>query len=59
MAGIPPDTLAKRAEALTIVFYVLMFLALVCALAGSAGSGFLLLILGSCAHVVRVGIEAA
>lgn len=59
MAGADPERLPKLAEALAVLFYVLMLLALVCAFAGSAGSGFLLLVLGSCAHVVRVGVEAA
>jgi hypothetical protein len=58
MPRINSDTLAKRARTLAIAFYVLMFMALVCALAGSPGSGFLLLLLGSCAHVLRVGLEA-
>jgi hypothetical protein len=59
MAGADTERLPKLAEALAILFYVLMLLALVCAFAGSAGSGFLLLVLGSCAHVGRVGVEAA
>jgi hypothetical protein len=59
MAGVDPERLPKLAEALAVLFYVLMFLAFVCALAGSAGSGFLLLVLGACAHVGRVGFEGA
>jgi hypothetical protein len=59
VAGTDPERLSKLAEALAVLFYVLMLLALVCAFAGSAGSGFLLLVLGSCAHVFRVGAEAA
>jgi hypothetical protein len=59
MGGIGTERLPRLAEALAILFYVLMLLALVCAFAGSPGSGFLLLVLGSFAHVVRVGAEAA
>jgi hypothetical protein len=59
MGGIDPERFPRLAEALAVLFYVLMFLALVCALAGSAGSGFLLLVLGACAHVGRVGFEGA
>ena len=59
MARFDQERLPKLAEALAILFYALMLLALVCAFAGSAGSGFLLLLLGSCAHVARVGIEGA
>jgi hypothetical protein len=59
MTGIDSERLSKLAEALSILFYILMLLALVCAFAGSAGSGLLLLVLGSCAHVCRVGAEGA
>jgi hypothetical protein len=59
MARFDQERLPKLAEALAVLFYVLMLLALVCAFAGSAGSGFLLLLLGACAHVARVGIEGA
>lgn len=59
MADIDPERLPRLAEALAVLFYVLMFLALVCALAGSAGSGLILLVLGACAHVCRVGFEGA
>lgn len=59
MARFDQERLPKLAEALAVLFYALMFLALVCAFAGSAGSGFLLLLLGACAHVARVGIEGA
>jgi hypothetical protein len=57
MAGVDPERLPRLAEALAFLFYALMLLALICALTGSAGSGFLLLVLGSCAHVARVGSE--
>jgi hypothetical protein len=59
MTGIDSERLSKLGEALAILFYALVLLALVCAFAGSAGSGFLLLVLGSCAHVCRVGAEGA
>jgi hypothetical protein len=50
------ERLEKIAEGLALLFYVLMFVALVMALAGSAGSGFLLLIVGSCAHIGRAAL---
>jgi len=49
--------LEKLAEGLALLFYLLMFVALVMALAGSTGSGFLLLIIGSCAHVGQAGLS--
>jgi hypothetical protein len=57
MNGIGLDKLEEIAEGLALAFYLLMFTALVTLLAGSAGSGFLLLLVGSCAHVSRAGIE--
>jgi len=54
--GIDSERLEKLAEALALFFYLLMFMALVTALAGSAGSGFLLLVIGSCAHVARAAL---
>jgi hypothetical protein len=57
MNGIGLDKLEEIAEGLSLAFYLLMFVALVTLLAGSAGSGFLLLIAGSIAHVGRAGIE--
>jgi hypothetical protein len=57
MNGIDLAKLEEIAEGLALAFYLLMFIALVTLLAGSAGSGFLLLIAGSCAHVGRAGIE--
>jgi hypothetical protein len=44
-------------EGLSLAFYLLMFMALVTLVAGSAWQGFLLLIAGSVAHVGRAGIE--
>ena len=57
MNGISLDKLEEIAEGLSLAFYLLMFMALVMLLAGSTGSGFLLLITGSVAHVGRAGIE--
>jgi hypothetical protein len=57
MNGVGLDKLEEIAEGLALAFYLLMFMALVTVLAGSAGSGFLLLIAGSCAHIGRAGIE--
>ncbi len=57
MNGIGLDKLEEIAEGLALAFYLLMLMALVTLLAGSAGSGFLLLIAGSVAHVGRAGIE--
>lgn len=51
------ERLEKIAEGLALLFYVLMFVALVMALAGSAGSGFLLLVVGSCAHIGQAGLS--
>jgi hypothetical protein len=57
MDGIGLDKLEEIAEGLSLAFYLLMLIALVTLLAGSAGQGFLLLIAGSIAHVGRAGIE--
>lgn len=57
MNGADLDRLENLAEGLALVFYVVMFTALVMILAGSSGSGFLLLILGSCAHIGRAGLD--
>jgi len=57
MDGIHLDRLEHLAEVLALAFYILMFTAFVTALAGSTGSGFLVLILGSCAHIGRAAIE--
>jgi hypothetical protein len=51
------DRLAEIAEGLALGFYLLMFMALVTLLAGSAGSGFVLLIAGSCAQIGRATLE--
>lgn len=52
-----PQRLQGLAEALTRLFYCLLAVALLAALFGSAGSGFLLLVLAGAAHVARVGVE--
>ena len=57
MRGPDPHRLEKLAESLAVAFYVLMFLAFVTAVLGSPGTGLLLLILGSGAHVARVWFE--
>jgi hypothetical protein len=51
------DKLEEIAEGLALGFYMLMFMALVTLLFGSAGQGFLLLLAGSVAHIGRAGIE--
>ncbi|HEX4670547.1 MAG TPA: hypothetical protein VH275_11315 [Solirubrobacterales bacterium] len=51
------DRLETLAESLALVFYVLIPTALVMTLVGSVGSGVVLLILGSCAHVGRASLE--
>jgi hypothetical protein len=56
MQSVDLERLEKLAEGLALLFYVLMFVALVMALAGSTGSGFLLLIVGSCAHIGRAAL---
>ncbi len=57
MNGVSLDKLEEIAEGLALGFYMLMFMALVTLLFGSAGQGFLLLLAGSVAHVGRAGIE--
>jgi hypothetical protein len=57
MNGIGLDKLEEIAEGLSLAFYLLMLIALVTLLAGSAGQGFLLLVVGALAHVGRAGIE--
>lgn len=57
MQPLDPRRLAKLAESLAIAFYVLMGLAFLATVFGSPGTGLLLLILGSCAHVLRVWFE--
>jgi hypothetical protein len=56
MQAMDLERLENVAEGLALLFYVLMFVALVMALAGSAGSGFLLLVVGSCAHIGQAAL---
>jgi hypothetical protein len=51
------QTLKQPLEALIVLFYVAMVLALLTTLAGSPGWGFLFLVFGSCALVVRTTME--
>jgi multisubunit Na+/H+ antiporter MnhB subunit len=51
------QTLKQPLEALIVLFYVAMALALLTALAGSPGWGFLFLLFGACALIVRTTIE--
>jgi hypothetical protein len=51
------DKLEEVAEGLALGFCMLMFMALVTLLFGSAGQGFLLLLAGAVAHVGRAGLE--
>lgn len=57
MKGIDPDRLNRFAELLALAFYGLMLIALATILSGALGFGFLFLLLGSAAHVLRVGLE--
>jgi hypothetical protein len=57
MQGTDLDRLEKVAEVLALVFYVLIFTALIMTLAGSTGSGFALLVVSACAHVGRASLE--
>jgi len=57
MQALDLDRLETIAEGLALLFYVLMFVAFVMALAGSAGSGLLLLIVGSCAHIGQAALR--
>jgi len=50
-------SLKEPLEALIVLFYVAMALALLTALAGSPGWGFLFLLFGSGALIVRTTIE--
>lgn len=55
--GIGLDKLEGVAEGLSLAFYLLMVIAVITLLVGSAGQGFLMLLLGAVAHVGRAGIE--
>jgi hypothetical protein len=58
MSNLQPDSVAKLIEGMGLVFYVGMLAALLTALMGSPGWATLLLVLGSCALVIRTGLEA-
>ncbi|HEU5062505.1 MAG TPA: hypothetical protein VFT79_05050 [Solirubrobacterales bacterium] len=51
-------TLKQPLEALIVLFYVAMALALLTTLAGSPGWGFLFLLFGSAALVIRTAMES-
>ncbi|MDQ2631477.1 MAG: hypothetical protein M3Y75_10995 [Actinomycetota bacterium] len=51
------NSLKQPLEALIVLFYVAMALALLTTLAGSPGWGFLFLLFGSCALVIRTTME--
>jgi uncharacterized protein (DUF58 family) len=57
MNGLDSDRLKRFAELLALAFYGLMLIALAAILSGALGFGFLFLLLGSAAHVLRVGLE--
>ena len=57
MAKIDLDRLERLAGGLAVLFYGLLFLALITAIMGSGAGGLLLLLLGAVAHVGRVGLE--
>lgn len=58
MANLDPNTSEKLVDGLGVVFYVGMAAALLTALMGSPGWAAVLLVLGSCALVVRTGLES-
>jgi hypothetical protein len=51
------DMLGKVEEGLALLFYVLIFMAVVMALAGQAGSAFVSLLFGAAAHVGQAGVS--
>jgi hypothetical protein len=51
------QSLRQPLEALIVLFYVAMTLALLTTLMGSPGWGFLFLVFGSCALVIRTTME--
>jgi hypothetical protein len=58
MPNLDRNASEKLVEGLGIVFYVGMAAALLTALVGSPGWAALLLVLGSCALVVRTALES-
>jgi hypothetical protein len=59
MQGTNRNGLEEFAAQLPLLFYALLSVSLLALAAGSPGSGFLLLALAGCTHVLRVGAEAA
>jgi hypothetical protein len=57
MRRIDRKGLEGLAEILAGLFYLLMFVTLLAVVTASPGTALGLLILGSCAHVLRVGVE--
>ena len=57
MRRFDPQRLTRLAELLALAFYGLMMIALATILSGALGFGFFFLLLGSAAHVLRVGLE--
>ncbi len=58
MFELPADTLKRLTERIPAAFYALIGVALLAALLGATGVELFFLILGSAAHVARVGLEA-
>jgi hypothetical protein len=58
MRGRNQETLREFAELLPLLFYALLVVSLLALATGAPGSGFLLLVLAGCTHVIRVGAEA-
>lgn len=50
-------SLEDLAEILAGLFYLTMLVTLLAVFTASPGTAFVLLILGACAHVARVGVE--
>lgn len=50
-------SLEELAEILAGLFYLTMAVALLAVFTASPGTAFALLVLGACAHVLRVGVE--
>jgi hypothetical protein len=59
MPNVNRGALEEFTGLLPTLFYALLGVSLLALASGSPGSGLVLLVLGGCAHVVRVGTEAA
>jgi len=57
MPELDPEKMELLARRLEIGFYALLLLALLVGLTGAPGLGFMLLVLGGCAHVGRASLE--